>query len=473
MITQNSQSAAAPIVDILTTGGLVARPLSGTPLEVLVACKEPLDVVLNANGDGATTDRCQCDTEEHAKTIEYLTGLAAKQVQNTLYTAKNVVVPVIQELVDTYEKYVGATIQGATDNMVIKPVYYHDIWSNPVILSMVDKYDGVPLSKVQLTVKFPSKSAEELRMLVKTGVDSFDKVLDDYLDSTSAQYGTDVLLDTYQTLFSFENMKGISVLDDAINPFNGNRNFALIGLLLSSKLMVNVPEGMDTALSQYQAYVSSILEQTGRAVCRVIQITETDIKNKSLIISYPSVPFGNPYIESVIEVNGKVYKSWLADGGSPEILFGSYATTKERQYSMLLDNSEHFISSWEREKRLIENKLRIELKTIKSTSLRKAFFEVINGLAEDQKRISNIDMITMADRIIDNMTDGSYGHIYKYARRLICRSAFADTDIESFLSMIDDAAAANPGIEEREAALLACIEYVSGWVASQVKCELF
>lgn len=473
MISQNSQSAAAPLVEKLTANNLVARPLSGTPVEVLAACKEPLSLVENADQNGATTDLCQCNTEEHAKALDYLTEIGSNSVRNTLFTAKNVVVPLIQQLVDGYEKYVGDTINGATNNMIVKPVFNHRIWNNPVISSLCEKYDGVPLSKVQLTVKFPSKTTEELQMLVKTGVDKFDKELEDFITNVNGQYGFDLLDDVYKTIFSFESTKGISNLDDAINPFNGNRNAALLTLLLSSRLMVNVPEGMDAALSQYQAYVSAIVEQSGRSVCRIMQVMETEEKNKSLIISYPSIPFGNPYVESVIEVNGNVYNKWLQEGGSPEILFGAYATTTERSYSTLLENKETYLSAWDREKKLIENKLRIEMRTIKSTALRKAFFEVISGLSEEQKRLSNVDMITLADNIIDNMGDGSYGHIYKYARRLVCRGIFPSTDIEDLLIMIDDAAAANPGMEEREAALLATIEYVAGWVASQVKCESF
>lgn len=470
MISQNSISAAAPIVEKLTANRKVARPLHGSTLEQLCILKEPFGVVDQTNGDGAIADHCNCDTEEHKAAMEYLVNLSTGAVQALLYNAKNVVVPMIQQLVDGYEKYVNATVTGSANNVLIKPVFKHEIWNNPVVLSMVEKYDGIPVSKVNLTLKFPSKTSEELVELVKTGSARFDAEVADYLDGLNKQFGFDVLKSAYDSVFGFEG-NAVSVLDDYINPFNSNKDNCLLTLLLASRLMVVIPEGMDASLEQYRAYVSAIVEQAGRAVIRSIQVTESDLKNKSLIISYPNMAFGNPYIESVIEVNGAVYKQWLEEGGQPEILLGSYATNSERGYTALLENKEQYIKAWDREKRIIESKIRFEMRNVRSTALRKAFFDVIKELPDDQKRLPTVDTVTMSDHLIDNMDDKAFEYIYKYARKLICRSVFPGTDYEQLLKSIDAAAEANPGIDEREAALLATIEYVSGWVASQIKCE--
>ena len=468
MISQNSSSAVAPIVEKMSANRKVARPLSGTPLESLCMLKEPLGV-LNET-DGTVTDTCNCDTEEHNAAMEYVVGISTSAVQNVLFNAKNVVVPMIQQLVDGYEKYVSATVTGSANNVMVKPVFYHDIWNNPVVLSMVEKYDGTPLTKVNLTLMLPVKTTEELAEYIKTGSTRFDAEMADYIDGLTKQFGHNLLDAAYKNIFSFENGKNYSLLDDYINPFNGQRENALIVLLLASRLMTSVPEGVEMALIEYQAYISAIIEQAGRAVMRAIQTMESDVKNKTLISSYPSIPFGNPYIESVIQVNGKVYNQWLSEGGCPEVLFGAYATNQERGYSFLLDNKDDYLKAWDREKKIIETKVRFEMRTIRSTALRKAFFDVINGLPEDQKRLPVVDIVKVSDMLIDNMDDKAFEYIYKYARKLICRSAFPGTDFEDFLKSIDAASEANPGIEEREAALLATIEYVSKWVASQVVC---
>lgn len=471
MITQNSISSAAPLVEKLEANRKVARPLHGSTLEQLCVLKMPYGVTDQTGDNGAVTDTCNCDTEEHKSTLNYITDISASAVQNLLYNTKNVVVPMIQQLVDGYHKYVDAAITGSVNNIVVKPVFYHEFWNNPVVLSMVEKYDGVPVNKVSLTLKFPAKTAEELAIFIKTGSARFDAEMADYFDGLSKQFGFDALESVYNNVFSFEGISAISNLDDLINPFNGQRDSALVTLMLATRLMQAIPEGMNISLEQYQAYVSAIVEQAGRAVMRAIQQTETDIKNKTMIVSYPNTPFGNPYIESVIQVNGKVYNEWLNEGGSPEVLFGAYASNKERGYNSLLSMKDEYLKIWDREKRLIESKVRFEMKNVKSTALRKAFFEVISGLTEEQQRLPIADIVSMSDNLIDHMSDESFESIYKYARKLICRSAFPGSEYEDLLSAIDAAAAANPGIDEREAALLAVIEYVSGWVASQVKCE--
>ena len=62
-----------------------------------------------------------------------------------------------------------------------------------------------------------------------------------------------------------------------------------------------------------------------------------------MIVSYPPVPFGNQYVEAVIEVNGRVYKKWLAEGGQPEVLLGAYATDTNRSYDVLLERKEEYL----------------------------------------------------------------------------------------------------------------------------------
>lgn len=469
MISQNSTSAAAPLVDKLATAQLVARPLEGSVVESLCMLK-PAFGLLESNDNGeAITDTCDCDTEEHKAAMDFMVKTVSDTVQATLHTAKNVVNPLIQQLVDTYEKYVQTTLVATTNNILIKPVFYHDLWTNPVVLSLCERFDGVPLTEVKLSVKFPTKSPEELRQLILTGNERFDKDLNDYLDGLNAQFGFDVLNDIYQVAFSFENLKALRSLDDLINPFMGNRNAALIILLLANRLLANIPDGMAVNLHQYRAYVTGVIEQAGRSVCRINQLVETDTKNKNMIITYPSIPFGNPFVESVIEVNGKVYNQWLSEGGQPEILFGAYATNLERSFTTLLENKDQYLGAWTREKKIIESKIRFEMRSVRSSALRKAFVETMNSLPEDQKRLPNAEMVKMSDDMIDHMDDKAYEYIYKYARKLICRSAFPGTDYEDFLKSIDAVASNNPGMDERECALLAAIEYVAGWVASQIK----
>lgn len=470
MISQNSFSAAGSIESKLTANRKVARPLQGTPLEQLVMVKDPLEDVNVQSEGGEVTDRCMCDTEEHKATMETVINAASNGVNNLLYLAKNSAVPQIQDLVDKYQKYLESAVNITANNYEIKPAFDHEIWENSVVLSLAEKYtESVPLVQVPLTLRFPSKNREELVQLIATGSQSFDSEVQDFIAKATAYYGFDVLEDVYNTIFSFDNSKSISKLDDYINPFSGNRFTGLLVLLLANRLMVNIPDGMDIDLSGYQAYVSSLIEQSGRVVSRVITMIDTDVKNKSLIVSYPSVPFGNQYVEAVIEVNGRVYKKWLAEGGQPEILLGAYATDTNRNYDVLLERKDDYLKAWDREKRLIDAKVRFEMKGFKSTALRKAFYDVISNLPEDVQRQPNSVLVEITNVIVDDLTEESFNSIYVIARCLICAALYSDTDVEELLISIDRVGEANPGIDPREAALLATVEYVSGWVGSQIQ----
>ena len=52
--------------------------------------------------------------------------------------------------------------------------------------------------------------------------------------------------------------------------------------------------------------------------------------------------------------------------------------------------------------------------------------------------------------------------------KVLCRSRFAYTDAEEFLTNMNEAGAANPGLDPREAALPALIELITDFALAQV-----
>jgi hypothetical protein len=181
--------------------------------------------------------------------------------------------------------------------------------------------------------------------------------------------------------------------------------------------------------------------------------------------------FGDPYSTNTIEVNSDVYNDWLKEGGTPEVLFGAYASDSQRGFGALLADAEQYCKIWAREKNILDSKIRIDMKSIKAKALRKAFYEVIKNLPENVQSEPVSDMTARVDHIVDNLDAHRLEDIYYVVRMLVCRAIFPNSSAQEILTSIDEVSKANPGMCERDAALIASIEYVSTWVASQIKCD--
>lgn len=473
MINDYSINAAYDLAEKIGLTGRVLRPLSGTPLEILTmaSCPRNADANPDSNdGNVLSVPAKWLDTDEHNAAMEHIVSMSVKGVEAAIHNAKNVVNPIILNVVSKYEDFVSNSINATNNAVSIEPDFLPAFWESPVLQSLVERFDGVAMQKVKLNIKFPSLTDEEIEASVSVGNVRFDKEVSEYIALLKTkEYGVR-LADVYKTVFSFEG-QGVSGLEDLIDPFTNNRDVALCTFILANKFMNSAPEGMSVSLSEYRAYVSSILEQAGRSVCRILQKNEADIKNNVLVTGYPTVAFGSSQ-RYPINVNGAVYNRWLKEGGQPEVIFGAYVSDRQRSYTALLERKDEYLAAWQREKKLLDTKIRLELRYFKEQALTKAYFTVLNELPDEVRTGSVTEMSGRVSDLLNGLKTHNFENVHELIRMLVCRSIFNHTDAEVILVGIDEAVKAHPELDIREAALLAVIDYVGTWVASQIKSDL-
>lgn len=475
MINNNSVDAVYTLVDRLEGRGQVARPMPGTPLDALVrAGIDPVVSYVDVNSPDSPysiIEESKCvdaaGIAQHQVTLDTLADTIAATVEANMNTARNVVNPLVQQMVDTFERRVGTARANAENVVAIVPDFYQKIWANPVITGMVEIYAEAPMRQKKLSVSFPNLDAGQLVELMKTGSSRFDDELTEFVE----QIGAEAVIDVYASLFSLTKQYPNLEASDLLSPYHQNRDFLLVAHLLARKLLQSPPEGLEISLVEYREYVAFLVEQSGRAVCRVLEKRDSDVKNRTLVTSYPVERLAQAVDQVEIRVNGEVYNTWLKEGGTPETLFGAYVSDQARSYTRLLAEREQYESVWKREVQIIQTRVRFEMINIKMDALRAAIQDVINESDEAQVPGSRTEMHAHAKAELAKVTAPMLDNIYVLARRLVCRSMFDRTDAEKILVAIDEAAKANPDMDIQEAVLIGAAEYVSLWIASQIQID--
>lgn len=477
MLNKNSIESVFPLVERLEAAGQVATPMPGTPLDSLV--KAGIDPV-GSHIDPTAPDspysivaesqvHDMSGVAQHQATLEVLVETIAKTVESNINVAKNVVKPTIQALVDAFDGRVGTARANAENVISIVPDFFDKIWSNPVITGMVETFAQAPVRKKKLSIIFPSISMDEMMQLLNTGSARFDEELGEWLQKV----GMEKVMDAYAQVFALSKRFQELEVAELLSPYRQDRDILLLVHLMARKLLQSPPEGMEVPLIDYREYVALIQEQSGRAVCRVLEKREMDAGSKTLVTEFPIVRLDQVNVggDVSIHVNGEVYNRWLEEGGTPEVLFGAYVSDQARSYTRLLAEREQYEAVWKRELTVIQTRVRFEMINIKLDALRAALADVINGLDDEQVIGVRQELHLRAKEELAKITAPMLDNIYVVARRLVCRSMFSRTDAEKILVAIDNAALANPDMDIQDAALLGTAEYVSLWVASQIIVE--
>lgn len=494
MLKSTSVSAIRVMAENLIGSRTAVMPRAGTPLALIVQqCYSPsLDV--RERGCAApvlTPDQCfgtvmdlVCrsneptvnDCRNHTDDSQDWVKVISTSVRGTVVLARNVVNPMIKLVVDEVEdrrKRLTATI---ANTMSVVTDNFESIWSSTVLDSLVERFKDAPAhGDVELFNIHPLLSEAQILELMKTGSQRFDEEIEDWVKSIGADY----LGDVYRRFFMRDVSAETGKLMDSseygyhVHWFNSRgiagRNDLLAVHLMSRSLLASPPEDVDMGLEEYRMLMAGVLEQTGRAICRLFESREFDRESKRLVLDWPMVnaPFNaEDPTRGYLMVNGDVYTEWLEAGGTPEILLGSAISDRNNGWTYLIENRNQYEKVWTNHVALVRTAQNSnEFNTVLS-ALRDAVTKLINEVPEEQ--LVNGTRAIMHDRLYDMLentyiSDTSPNHIYRTARKLVCATMFGNRDVRALLDNMDTISAEHPEVEIREIALLATIDLLTRW----------
>lgn len=480
MLRTDTVYAVQSLSDKLQRNNISLSPMGGTPLAALVnACHNPLDYQI-ASADPATVlhnlpERLNAMSMErgidgvvnHDEVMRELVELVSTTVGTSIDRARNVVSPKIKEVVDQVTSRMEADVVSDLMPVTVIPDFHKAIWDSPILAGMVEKFAGIPIETVKLGFNLPSKTEDEVIALLKTGSERFDLEIHEFVREITPSH----VHALYQTFFAGELLTDRS-LADAINVYTSPRDDILVIYLLAHRLYHDVPEGVTVSLSAYRESLVTLMAQSARSIAGVSAMRLRDVQQKKLIVRYPTESIDRAVPgQTFITVNGVVYNEWLNEGGSIEVLLGSYVTEKELGYRALLENAEFYSKAWERHQRLFKMHLNAQTYNRIVSAFRHVLSIQISSLGADDHPVGKAVLQEKLTEVLSMVKESDTKDIQLLARKLVCRVLFAHTDAEKILNRVDQYAIANPTIDIREAALLAVVDIVAEWVTKLMVVE--
>lgn len=485
MIKQQITDSMALVIGKILESGVVLNPMPETPMHRISTASmgatyanlppstevDPLKVTtLTSAVCRAAEVYCPKILKEsaHDTLMREMTDLATTGIQNALQIAKNVVNPMVVSVyehvradIDSEDSYTGLGIS-------VEPISFDAVWSNDVLHDLVNRHSEVGSKNVKLPAVHPALTDDQLLTLMKTGGQSLDGEIEQFTSTV----GIGAIRRVYEDVF-YTNIHNRE--KDVRNYFtlgvSGSRAL-LIGFLLGYGLSNNLQEKIDVnGLDSYREWLGDFVQQLGL----MLNITFSDIgkvfRDNRMIVAYPnrgSVAALSCTTDNTVLVIGDLYNKWLEDGGMPELLFGAALSDRETDIVALMQNRDRYMSVWTRQLGMLRSSRISNQLGVARRSLQREIAEAIVGTNDDDLTGSKSDKHKQLALVLDKLNIGDLENLYSTVREIVCTILFPHTDSLKLLMAIDTIAKQNPGIEVREAALLASIDAVVAWVMSQI-----
>jgi hypothetical protein len=476
MITEKVLEAVTPLCRQLCDDGHNLSAAQGTPLGELVSSNLSASAYALASSpeapipSGMLLDdsklRGVSGEVEHDVAMNELVNLASKAITGNFDLARNGVIPAVKQVHDEYSTFMRAMEVDAKQPVSIVPNVYHDIWSNPQLQGLVERFENVALSEAKTTVSFPMIDGSALVEMLKTGIDSFDGVVQDWFENQPI----DKPMQTYHKVFVGGAPVGRQTNAVHRTPEGDlDRNDLLLVFMIASNFEEHMPDGMTVELDRVRLILSRIREQAGRAINAEFKRRDRDRRIKNLV--YRVAKYDWEYTtdgRTTVMVNNDVYKAFLEEGGTPEAIYGAVVTGGSTEYHSLVENKEVNEKRWAKYAALHSQKVAAQIYTSQREAARRAMTKFINDQDVEELPLDRVDMHQRVLKVLGGMNPKDFQDDLTAIRCLVCDVLYAHTNVRMVLDAMDAAGTNDPNMNARECALMSVIDLVARWMASQI-----
>lgn len=462
MFNKSELEFVSPLALRFSNEGKVIVPLEGSPLETLMrGCNinglfvdgktledySLQEVYRHLENETSTSSSDVSKCSEHSESMDGVVAMVSKGIATLLDTTRNIVIPDIKEVLNKVQQLLDGYVTNTMDPFTVVMKESPKVFWDPLLVEMVEKFSETPAREV-VPRQLPSLGGDVIRQKVKTGADGFDSLIDELLDGDAMEWVNSVFIGNMELT-------------------NLNPDLA-IGLHLLCKNMHNdPPEGTRMGLMDYNDHISRLIEQTGRIAYQALETHRRRRKIGTLYTSPSRMVEG--YRE--IEVDGEVYRKMLGEGLTPEVLFGNEFSGRRYMANQLIEVKDELISFYNREMRVRDTRHRMEKINKVREYLDKVVSLMINERDED---MLPVDRATLHKRLSDylrSINDHEFDRLPMLVRNVVCHVFYAHTDAKRLITIGDRIGADYPDVDAREIMLMATIEYISVWVAKQMRLD--
>lgn len=415
-------------------------------------------------------------TEEFAEMIK--TGVLA-----TVQKAKGIAIPLIKRLEDAIAAKLLSYEDRGINTIMIEEAGIDSVLDNEEVFEFFSEFKEIRRISIAGVQCFPELDDIQLAKLVESGSPEINEHLTSKLTLQTASGNLGGFI--YRYLFQGDgrghNPVEIFELRNLIRDIYGDY-CVLEGLMLAfymgQGLITNMPDGVNANLADLEHRMKIITSILGMMIYGILKTHREQLGSKTLL------PSGLPYVDRrvgdlgtnpKIIVNKEVYAGFLADGGSPELLFGSMVSDRIDNPAYLIENAAKYEKAYADFVALNRSYTASNKVSLYVDAIRDEVYDAFN----DDETLKLIDktsgvFVRLADRLkrlgaSDIKCEES---TYAFLKSLVCYVVFPDTpDVEKVISDIDnfECAEGEENFNTSEIACMVLIDLIVDWLLDQVE----
>jgi len=427
-------------------------------------------------------DTSLLDTSNHDVKLEEMCDLIAQGVMASMHQARAVIIPSIVRLEDAISAAFTTYEDRNLANVSIDEVGINQVLDNDQVYDYFAEYKSRNKITLRNTNFFPNLELKDIAKLVEAG----DPEINTYLQNTlltsnsSGELGQMV----YNYLY-----RGDRVDESTVEPFE-LRNLVrdiygedlgieglMIGYYLGKGLIENIPEGTVAGLRDVEHRLKLLTSTLGLMIFSELEKYRKSVKARELL------PVGLPYVDRStgavnakynIRVNKEVYAQFLADGGSPEAIYGSMVSIHVTDPAVLIERKGYLEDEYAKFVSLNRSYTTSSKLELYTSAIRDEFYRMV----ADTEELKGFDASNgMFLRLRDGLRRMGGAHIatpdatYDFLRSLVCHVFYPDRpELEKLISDIDNFKAqyGEEGLTTAEIANVVLVDLIVDWLCEQV-----
>lgn len=292
-----SQSA----LGTLMTYSSVDNPQANEPVNVFLSRVDNVTVV-------------QGDMTEHDHVTSTLVDELVPLAENHVRMARHVG-QLATELANNVRRYVEAApaIDASGEFNIIKDETA-GLFDEPSVVSLIGQASTAPIRNVGSNFCSGARSFESLMGYLVTGNNKLDMRVKEIVSTYDGTWLENIWYGLFASGSGLKSSYSLGALGTL--PTGERLAVAYVAYVISGKLLADVPEDAVGQLSKYEGGLADLRDQMLVVMNGALSEYQHQLQNKVLAVAYRG------YNRSVI-VNGPVYREWLENGGSPELMLGS------------------------------------------------------------------------------------------------------------------------------------------------------
>lgn len=466
-LSKTSVGMAQIVGQALATKGIQLHPVNETPVAVLTNLSTQqlqLDEGMKVQGggferpelsvsllSGADAQMPGTDLSQHTLQMTESVQMLSRVLLNTLDLTQNVVNPMIDRVVKKIGETIDSTMAASASPLELVQQRPDSIFDSVYLQESSARYVNQPR---QIQLRSLNLPAGDLTARLTTGHAGMDAQILDFLDRTGVDFATSV----WDRIF---NSTPASSMDVFARP--SQEREAVLAYFFAAKALMEVPSGLNMDLGEWRAYASSILAAAGASIVASYDERASRRRSGRMVLATPADhhPIG------LVVVDGDKYTDWLAQGGSPELIFATLYGDRNFDGARMIERAEQLKKEWCSVIAMYQSAAGFKRYDAMVSGMKAQLTAEINAIPDDQLVGDRADYHERLQERTGHAKQRDMEDLWHFSRKAVCRVLFPHTDAEILLLAIDEQSKIHPDKPVRELALYATIEVVARWLVDQ------